>query len=64
MDFILPTFIEPKDIAIAMFGLIKTHYSLNLKHNMYVVQENSGLVRSGFSIEFYIKYIDYFEVVK
>ena len=60
MNTRLPNYIRPSRVAIAMFGLIDTNYSLDLVHNMYLVQENSGIVRSGISIEFYNKYRYYF----
>lgn len=62
-DIRLPDYLEPTEDCIKMFGLWETTYKLNLKGQCYVSVEPSGIIRSGFTVEFFLRFREYFSRV-
>lgn len=50
---VLPTRVIPTEQGVMLFGIIEAIYTLNPLNNIYILKENSGIIRNGFTVEFY-----------
>lgn len=60
IKIILPLEVTPTDQAVKMFGIMDATHKLNIVTNIYVIEEDSGILRSGFTTEFYLNNKTYF----
>lgn len=50
---ILPSKVIPTKEGLMLFGLIEAIYVLDYNNKIYSLQESSGIIRNGFTTEFY-----------
>lgn len=57
---LLPYQVIPTEECLMLFGLIEAIYTLDYNSKVYLFKEGSGVIRNGFTVEFYNKYPQYF----
>lgn len=60
MESRIPNFLKPTKKAQEYFGFYDTVFSYYLNREIFCIRENSGIIRSGFTLEFYLDFKTYF----
>lgn len=59
-----PSIIKPTSRALELFGISDVPYELDLPTGLYLFKEDSGIIRQGITIDFYIRFKEFFYITE